>query len=221
MRRFTVCNIAESLIAVAVVGAWCATGQAQNVPGYWAGDVSLAPSAQDNLNQPIGSESSPALPPPTTNMAQAAQDGVALTSQTRQALGFYGGQSALATLNQIPHMTPAPTGFAPPQPAGQAIKPFQYATERPTLSPYLNLYRDDKGSQGVPNYYAFVQPQLEEQAAQQRQQIQSQRQQRRGQSAASPARGTAAVPSQVAPPIGNNTAAHFMDTAQFYSGWRR
>jgi len=44
---------------------------------------------------------------------------------------------------------------------GQQLRRYQPA--RPTVSPYLNLLRNDNAS-GVPNYYGLVRPQLQQQA---------------------------------------------------------
>jgi hypothetical protein len=220
MRPFTIRRVATLSVAVAVVGAWCATGQGQNVPGYWAGDVSLAPSAEDNLNRPTSSEVPPvALSRIAPEAQRASGADSAIPSQTRQALDFYGGRSARATLNGLPRNTAyQSTQAAAPQSTRRPAKPFQNAANRPAISPYLNLFRDDKGSHGIPNYYMFVQPQLEQQAAAERGQIQFQRRERQGQTAASSAAG---AQHGFAAQSGSDMPAHFMDTAQFYSGWRR
>lgn len=43
---------------------------------------------------------------------------------------------------------------------GQSLN--NYILNRPTLSPYLNLARNDiGGSSGLPNYYTFVKPELD------------------------------------------------------------
>jgi hypothetical protein len=217
MRRFKLMVFAGG-IALVVVGDGAA--HAQSTPSYWAGDVSLAPSAEDNLNQPKSREIPVAAPPAvSSNIDAPQQDGPPLTAQTRQVLDFYGGRSARTALNQIPRSTVMPSTpvASLPQSTRRPTKPFQDQTERPTLSPYLNLLRDDRASQGIPNYQMFVQPQLEERAAAQRKQIQSERTQRRGQAVAASPVGQSAEPVQA----GTSTAAHFMDTAQFYGAWRR
>jgi hypothetical protein len=210
MRRFI--QHALSFAAVILISSARLTPVfGQIAPGYWAGDLSLAPTAADNLNQPASAAAPVALPVIPQAPVNAEN---AIPNQTRQALGFYGGRSALATLNEVPHSAVyQSTQAAMPQAARRPAKPFQNAANRPALSPYLNLFRDEKNSTGIPNYYAFVQPQMEQEAAGQRQQIQSQRRERQGQAAAS---DPGAVGPGVAP-----TAAHFMDTAQFYSAWRR
>jgi hypothetical protein len=219
MRRFNDRAVAKLAFAAAIVGTFCTHAKAQNVPGYWAGDVSLAPTAEGNLNQPSRNESNNVAVPTITSSAPASSSAaLAIPNQTRQALGFYGGQSALATLNSLPRNTIyQPAQFGSSQSSQNLSKPFQNAADRPTMSPYLNLFRDDKGSQGIPNYYAFVQPQLEQQSAGERQQIQSERRERQNRSA----RSAPAPQSGGTPQAGFSTSAHFMDTAQFYGAWRR
>ena len=142
---------------------------------------------------------------------EASAQGTAVTNQTRQALGFYGGRSAINTLSEMPRRSaiqPASTGQL--QHNG---KPFQTATSGPTISPYLNLFRDERGSaEAVPSYYTFVRPQLEQQAAFQQQQRENQQLKRQGQ--AGPQYRQAVMP-------GAGTQARYMDTAQFYGGWQR
>lgn len=48
--------------------------------------------------------------------------------------------------------------------------PRRYQPARPTISPYINLFRRDRGP--LPNYYTFVRPQLQQQ--QQNRQFQQQ-----------------------------------------------
>ncbi|MEX2093150.1 MAG: hypothetical protein WD971_10760, partial [Pirellulales bacterium] len=142
---------------------------------------------------------------------EANAQGTAVTNQTRQTLGFYGGRSAINTLSEMPRRSaiqPASTGQL--QHNG---KPFQTAASGPTISPYLNLFRDERGSaEAVPSYYTFVRPQLEQQAAFQQQQRESQQLKRQGQ--AGPQYRQAVMP-------GAGTQARYMDTAQFYGGWQR
>ena len=97
-------------------------------------------------------------------------------------------------------------------------KPFETIYREPTVSPYLNLYRAEDESESAPNYFAFVRPQLDQIEANRRQQreIQQLRGQLNGISTtiATPQYGSAPVPA-------TGTRSRFMDTAQFYSAWRR
>lgn len=89
-----------------------------------------------------------------------------VTQQTAHILNFYGSRSALNTLNRIPRPPVATRSY----PSRQQPKPFSAVTyERPTVSPYLNLYREDVGN-AAPNYYAFVRPQIQQQRFAQNQQ---------------------------------------------------
>ena len=139
-----------------------------------------------------------------------------LTNQARQALNFYGGNPARATLSQFPRRTPIQAG--PPQPMRQQIKPFNTVYRDPTISPYLNLYREESDTEGAPNYFAFVRPQMEQIEANRAQQGEIQQLSRQLQSRSptptAPQYQAADAPDRSAP-------ARYMDTAQFYGGWSR
>jgi hypothetical protein len=98
------------------------------------------------------------------------------------------------------------------------VKPFETVYREPTVSPYLNLYRAEDESESAPNYFAFVRPQLDQIEANRRQQreIQQLRGQVQGISTtiAGPQYGRSAPPA-------TGTRSRYMDTAQFYGGWRR
>jgi hypothetical protein len=96
-------------------------------------------------------------------------------------------------------------------------KPFQTVYREPTVSPYLNLHRDEVNNEGAPNYFAFVRPQLDQIEANRAQQREIQ--QLRGQL---PANSTVVGPQYRTSDLpGTGTPARYMDTAQFYSGMRR
>jgi hypothetical protein len=97
-------------------------------------------------------------------------------------------------------------------------KPFETVYREPTISPYLNLYRNEDSNEGAPNYHTFVRPyqeQIETNRVQQRE-IQRLRGQLQGLSStiAMPQYGQSALPA-------TGTRSRYMDTAQFYGGWRR
>lgn len=124
------------------------------------------------------------------------------------------GNSGRASLSQLPQRTPVrPATSSTPRPKA---KPFQGVESAPTVSPYLNLDRNDDDGVSTPNYYSFVRPQLEQQAANRGQQLEIQRLQRQLQNGtvAAPQYRTAAQPE-------TGTAARFMDTSQYFSGWQR
>jgi hypothetical protein len=147
----------------------------------------------------------------TASLESASAQGTPITTQTRNALSFYGSGTAMNTLSEMPRRSPIQ-----PASGGQLShsgKPFQTASTGPTISPYLNLFRDEReNDSAVPSYYSFVRPQLEQQAANQQQQREIQ--QLRHQVQAGPQSRTATLP-------GAGTRARYMDTAQFYGGWQR
>jgi hypothetical protein len=139
-----------------------------------------------------------------------------VTNQTRQALSFYGGHSARATLSQLPRR--ASIQPSRPQSVRRHAKPFQSIHHDPTVSPYLNLYRDEENTESAPTYFAFVRPQMEQLDANRTQQREIQ--QLRGQ--LQTMSSTVAGPSyQATGTPGTGTQARYMDTAQFYGSWSR
>jgi hypothetical protein len=138
-----------------------------------------------------------------------------VTNQTRQALGFYGGSSARATLSQFPRRTPIQPSA--PRMVRRQAKPFQNVERDPTISPYLHLDREEDESQGIPNYFTFVRPQIEQLQTNRMQQRDIQQLRGQLQSMSS----TVVGPQyQAGPAAGVSTPARFMDTAQFYGGLR-
>jgi hypothetical protein len=139
-----------------------------------------------------------------------------VTTRTRQALNFYGGYSARTTLSQQPRRTPIRA--APAMPMSRQVKPFQTVHREPTVSPYLNLHRDERNNEGAPNYFSFVRPQIEQLEA-------NRRQQRDYQQLSGQLQGLSATvvrPQYQSTELpGTGTPARYMDTAQFYGGLRR
>lgn len=142
----------------------------------------------------------------------SAQQGTAPYGLQRQtAMGALG---QLGVLNNTQPTGPgyrvaAQNGVAAPR-GGQPVKPFTGASSGPTISPYLNLFREDTTTNDLPNYYTFVRPQQRQLEAnqQQRQQIQQLQRQVRQASYTTPATNVAG-------------GARFGDTGRFYRGWRR
>jgi hypothetical protein len=134
----------------------------------------------------------------------------------RYAPGYFGASASRASLSQLPRRRAIQP--APPQPLRAPTKPFETIYREPTISPYLNLERDEDDAQGAPNYHTFVRPyqqQIETNRLQQRE-LQRLRGQVQGLSTtvATPQQGDASLPA-------TGTSSRFMDTAQFYGGWRR
>lgn len=138
-------------------------------------------------------------------------------NRPRPVVGVYTNRSAEATLNKIPRPAPVQRGASPmpvAQPTRQRGKPFQSVESSPTVSPYLNLYRNDVNSNSIPNYFALVRPQLDQLEANRRQAADMQRLQRQLQNSQSSSGSQpimyGAADDRTAP------VGRFMDTAQFY-----
>jgi hypothetical protein len=125
--------------------------------------------------------------------------------------GFYASPEARATLNQLPG--PAPVQSASRvQTTRRGGKPFQAIQSQPTISPYLYLNAGTNSASPMTNYFAFVRPQIEAQETGRAQQREIQQLRNQLQKLSSTGGGQAGSP---------NTAAHYMDTAQFYRGLQR
>jgi hypothetical protein len=99
-------------------------------------------------------------------------------------------------------------------------KPFETVDSGPTISPYLNLYRNDTNTNTISNYYMIVRPQLDQIDANRKQAADMQRLRAQLQNAQSAGGGSQPVmygtdSSRPAP------VARFGYTAQFYQSGRR
>jgi hypothetical protein len=96
------------------------------------------------------------------------------TARMNPAMRYFGGKNA-----QTVYQQPTTGQLLPkPQPVQvtRAGKPFSGTVRSSTITPYLNL--DVRQSDvGLPNYYAFVRPKLEQQRTNQRQRQRMQRMQ--------------------------------------------
>jgi len=134
-----------------------------------------------------------------------------MPSRAPSLVGVYRGASAQATLNKLP-------GPAPVQPKLPAIpkhaqgKPFQSVQSQPAISPYMNLYRNDTNANSLPNYFAYVRPQIQQMEANRQQAAELQKLRGQLQNMSSGGGGQQS---------GMATSAHYMDTGQFYRGMRR
>ena len=176
-------------------------------------DALLAPTGMPQAQARSAQFPRPGVPTPSFTQPLVTPQ---VTNQTRQSLGFYGGYSARTTLSQMPRRSPIRT--APALPMQRQLKPFNTVHRDPTVSPYLNLYRDEEDNEAAPNYFAFVRPQLDQLEANRTQQraIQQLNGQLQSMSSTvvSPGYQSSGIP-------GTGTPARYMDTAQFYGGWRR
>ena len=134
-------------------------------------------------------------------------------NRTKMPAGFYASPEAKSTLSQMPG--PTPVQSAPHlQTTRRGGKPFQAIQAQPTISPYMYLNAGTSTASPMTNYFAFVRPQLEqaESGRQQQREIQQLRTQLQKMSST----GTGSQSS-----TNSGTAAHYMDTAQFYRGLQR
>jgi hypothetical protein len=162
------------------------------------------------------------LPPQTITVPQTTSIAPAyyrspVAAQAPRLASFYGGNSARQTMNQFPHRAAIRTN--PQRASHRQPKPFENAEHEPTISPYLNLDRDDNDQQEIPNYLTIVLPQLEQNQTNRNQQREIQQLRGQIQSMSSGAGITPAYDMNRS--AGMNSPARYMDTAQFYSGMRK
>jgi hypothetical protein len=122
-----------------------------------------------------GQQSAISRTPSSGQFHQSAQFAQKQNSRLNPALRYFGGKNAQIVYQQPPARKQLPA----PQPVQvtRASKPFSGKVTDSTITPYLNL--DIRQSDvGIPNYYAFVRPQLDQQRTNQLQSRQMQRMQR-------------------------------------------
>ncbi len=120
----------------------------------------------------------------------------------------YTWQSARGTNQQNPRMA-ASYGN---QSARSTAKPFNTVVNQPTVSPYMNLYRDQTAVD-IPNYHMFVLPQQQQSENNAQQQRMMNRMQQRVQQA------TYAAPMTTSPAPTNSPysrSARYGDTRHYY-----
>jgi hypothetical protein len=128
---------------------------------------------------------------------------------SRQSTTGFHAQTPQQTFNTPARRTAAQSGSVAAGDKASGVKPFNHVTHAPTLSPYLNLYREE--SRGlIPNYHTFVRPMQQQHEANQRQSSQLHQLQRQ-------VRQT----SYSTPTSGRSGPARYGDTAHYYSGWQR
>lgn len=138
-----------------------------------------------------------------------------LPSHVQNVIDFYGGATSGRALSQLPHR-PSSGAVRPPQPRQQP-KPFQGTVAgAPTLSPYLNLFADEN-NEALPNYHAFVRPQIRQQAYNTSASRELNRLESRVQTAAY---GEAVTPSSGTVP-GTGHGTRYFNTTRFYPSTRR
>lgn len=150
---------------------------------------------------------------PKSSVASPGSSGQPMAGPMRR--GIYAGRPGAPGFAQLPRRRAIQPN---PQLSFQRnAKPFEAYQPETTISPYLNLYRDEDDVRTMPNYFTFVRPQLEQleiNRAQQRELQQLRAQLRKVGTPAAPRYPSGGIP------VGG-TSARYMDTAQFYSGWQR
>lgn len=132
-------------------------------------------------------------------------------SYPQTALGALGQTGVLRSTAPAGYRVAARNGVGAPssRPSGGAAKPFNYTTAGPTISPYLNLFREED-QRAAPNYYTFVRPLQEQADANRAQQMQFQQLQRQVQQT-----------NYTTPSGAVAGGARYGDTSHYYGGWRR
>lgn len=118
------------------------------------------PGGATPMANPLVRRPNPVSPPvgyvPATPLPRSAQNVMDLYSGATS-------QRVLAQLEERPssgRQTSTSGAIAPPRPRS-AGKPFQGVSASPTVSPYLNLFREEISTE-LPNYYTFVRPMQEQ-----------------------------------------------------------
>jgi hypothetical protein len=205
------CSLAISCMAAPVHAAGPPNISSPLAPRQIPSSVSPQPIATSAAAVTPHATSRPFIPTRVTALTPAD----AHVTQPRYAPGYFGGGASRASLSQLPRRRAIQP--APPQPMRAPTKPFETMYREPTISPYLNLEREENDAQGAPNYHTFVRPyqqQIETNRLQQRE-LQRLRGQVQGLSTtiATPQHGDASLPA-------TGTRSRYMDTAQFYGGRR-
>ena len=133
-----------------------------------------------------------------------------VTGRNNPALTFFGGGRAMSYAPR-PYAT---ASTLPPQSSMQRVrvgKPFSGVQQSSGVSPYLGLDARESES-GLPNYYQFVKPALDQQRTNQVQQAQYQRLQRQFRTTAASVGAT--LPNGTMPTTGHSS--QFMNNGGFY-----
>ena len=163
---------------------------------------------------PAAQPTAPAERPTVTRILQGVPQ--PFVGQARPPIGFLRRPSAANTMAAMP---PRPTftgrsiGTSQPQ---VKQKPFSQVGYTPTISPYLQLDRDD-ADEPTPNYFTFVRPQLRQYEMNRRQQAELQRLGHQVQRVTR--METQGSTDQANPVTGHRT--YFLNTGQFYSGFSK
>jgi hypothetical protein len=146
--------------------------------------------------------------PPT----QPASSYQRVSGRSNPALDFYGGSKALA---YAPQSRPLPLPAPVPVQTRPTAKPFSGVQQASAISPYLMLDARETPD-GLPNYYFYVKPQMDQRRVNQAQQAQYRRLQQQVRTAS--AAGAATNPNGGIPTTGHS--AQFMNNGGYYPGLR-
>jgi hypothetical protein len=168
----------RSTLLLAGLLAW--TGSLAHAQSYYDGPPDLGidmkiDSPANDPPPPISTLSPPAPAAPRVpqgainpfNQSTGQFPPVPLPRRAQNVVDIYAGatsQRVLAQMEQRPSSgrTPSAPSAAPPVRARGANKPHQNLTTSPTLSPYMNLFREENAVD-LPNYHTLVRPALEQQ----------------------------------------------------------
>ena len=160
---------------------------------------------------PPAQATAPAALPTMTRILQGVPQ--PFVGQAGQSTGLIGSPSASKTTVAMP---PRPTftgRFSGTSQPRATQKPFAHVGFAPTISPYLQIDRDDV-DEPTPNYFTFVRPRLRQYETNRRQQAELQRLGRQVQRVS-----RLESTDDARPATGHRT--YFLNTGQFYSGFSR
>ncbi len=135
------------------------------------------------------------------------------------AAQYFGRSHSSNAMAQNPTLGPGARHHVPTPHVVQnsESKPFQHIQQQPTLSPYLSLDLVPESATSVPNYHAFVLPQIQQRAANEShtRELQRMRQQMRG----ATRRGIVSRNSNGGVPT-TGSSEQFMNLGSYFPGMR-
>ncbi len=156
-------NASESALPQAAVVERVTRPDATVLPSSETALPEATPAVPRRLPSTVGFSPDIPLQPsyPKSPTAISAQPSVSVPPAAAGVLAYYQSPQATAILGQVPTR---PAAIRQPQRLVYAPgKPFGNIQREPTVSPYLNLFRDENDDDQVPNYFTLVRPQLEQQ----------------------------------------------------------
>ena len=116
------------------------------------------PPAPTEVPAPVAPAPRPAMVAPQMQRLSPSET-AHLPNQVQNFIDFYGAGTSARALQQLPSRpSTAYTGGSQMPQVQQAAKPFEgRVSTPPTVSPYLNLFREES-EEALPNYFTFVRP---------------------------------------------------------------